>query len=311
MSQFSSLRRALTDTEPLAIDDMVLAEIASAEVAGEDVDTLYAAEMRQIEASVPLAETYAELMTMMETAVAHMSLAAVAVSPEDAYARLLQSQLHAPTELQPALRQAADQLARRCHTLPASAADLPDPLLNAATAPLPASWQAKLADAIRQNIAALALYLQGRADALWQQTLAVTADTTSGMMALQLTPALHTIPLLSGTEMGETRTLFNQRLGRPLPQNITVQVQRIDALRCRLTVQHTHPGQRQPAGQPVQIRYGDVPDTAVPILHESGPIYAIPSGNTVQETAVTDPTATATFTIPISALDSLTISLPK
>lgn len=283
------LRHILTKTDTPAIDDQLLAEIASAEAAGMDVDALYAVELSQIEASLPLAETYADLVQMMTTAVSQMTLAATAVSPQDVYVYLLQRQLaayaDATTNLKPHLYALAEGLAQQITTVPHTASDVPHDLIQTTTPELSTSLRQRLTVLVQENMAALALYLRGHAEALWQQLFTVVATPQQGEVLLQIRLAPTSIPVMSGAETGEQRVLFSQRVGHPLPQNVTIQVKRSSLLACTLLVQRIAPGLPNASGQAVRVDYG-----------------------TVRQTAVTDHTGTAYFhDIPISALPTLTI----
>ncbi len=105
------LQRLLMEESVEVMDDELLAEIASAAAAGEDVDVLYADEMRLIESSVPLAEAYGELAAMMETAVFTMSQAAQAVSPRDIYLGMLAERVTLSPEQRVAAGDVVDRLA--------------------------------------------------------------------------------------------------------------------------------------------------------------------------------------------------------
>lgn len=287
----ASLRRILTAKDAPPIDDTLLAEIASAEAAGEDVEALYALELQQIEASLPLAEAYAELVAMMETAVSQMAAAAAAVSPQDVYVHLLQRQLAAQMDagiiLEPHLRALAAELAQNMTGLPHTAVDIPEPLLHAAAGQLPAALRPPLIAVIRENVATLALYLRGHAAALWMRAFTVTPDQKQGAPFLQFGLAPASVPVMSGAETGQRRVLFNQRVGRPLAQNVTVEVEQTSALACTLRVQRVRPGLMDAANQVVQVTYG-----------------------AVLQTAVTDATGAAHINdIPISALPTLAITL--
>lgn len=81
MSEYrNQLRQALTKPLGSHLNEAVLAEIATAEVAGEDVETLFANELAHLEMCVHCAEGYAALVALMETAVSEMTLRAEEIS---------------------------------------------------------------------------------------------------------------------------------------------------------------------------------------------------------------------------------------
>ncbi|MEM7117611.1 MAG: hypothetical protein AAF614_34585 [Chloroflexota bacterium] len=87
------LRQALSEPLGPHLDDEVLAEMATAEAAGEDIEVLFAQELIHLEQCVQCAEAYAELVELMETAVSAMALPAV-VPPEVAQANALWQRAH-------------------------------------------------------------------------------------------------------------------------------------------------------------------------------------------------------------------------
>lgn len=80
----AALQQALTEPPGQHLDDEMLAEIASAEVAGENIDRAYDAQMQHIEACVKCAETYASLVEGMLVATAGMAEVANALTPREA-----------------------------------------------------------------------------------------------------------------------------------------------------------------------------------------------------------------------------------
>ena len=81
----TTLYQALTEPLGPHLDDETLAEIASAEAAGENVDRMYADQLHHIESCVICAEAYASLAEGMLAATADMAEAANALTPFDAY----------------------------------------------------------------------------------------------------------------------------------------------------------------------------------------------------------------------------------
>ncbi len=72
------LQQALKASTELHLDSEVLAEIASAEVAGEEVDQRYFTQLQHIEACVACAQAYADLVELMLAATADMAESAEA-----------------------------------------------------------------------------------------------------------------------------------------------------------------------------------------------------------------------------------------
>ncbi|MBU1662374.1 MAG: hypothetical protein KKD28_12985, partial [Chloroflexi bacterium] len=75
----SALHAVLTQTPTPHLDDDALAEIATIEAAGDDIDSLYPFEVRHIESCPQCAQAYGELVEMMLLTVGDMAAAAAAV----------------------------------------------------------------------------------------------------------------------------------------------------------------------------------------------------------------------------------------
>lgn len=251
------LRHLLIEKPVEIIDDELLAEIAGAAAAGEDVDALYANEMKWIESSVPLAEAYGELVEMMETAVFTMNQAAQSVSPRDVYLSLLAERV----TLSPEQRIVAGEVVDRLAVLLAE--EGVETAVRQAVAPVSETWRERLGEAIRQTGGALALYARGQADALWRKAYSVTAQERDNGFQLQIGFAPQTVPVLHGEEIGDSRLLFSQRVGNPFPYLITIRVERETELTCRLIMQADRADLFDVSGQVVQISYGGRVETAV------------------------------------------------
>ncbi len=124
------------------------------------------------------------------------------------------------------------------------------------------------------------MYTRGQAEALWQKVYSVTAQERDGGFQLRIGFAPQTVPVLHGEEIGDSRTIFNQRVGSPLPYLLTIRVERETELTCRLIMQVDRPDLFDVSGQVVRIRYGGrvktavtdddgVVETAVPIIELS------------------------------------------
>lgn len=80
----AALHQALSGADSPHLDDETLARIVEAELAGEAVETLFAAEMVHIESCERCATAYSELMVMLETAVEDLAHAAESVPRPEA-----------------------------------------------------------------------------------------------------------------------------------------------------------------------------------------------------------------------------------
>ena len=83
-----NLNDMLNQPTDVPIDDAMLAEVATAEVAGQDVEQLYPEVIRLIESSESLADTYAELVEMVTISLVEMAVAADNVAPEEVTAAI-------------------------------------------------------------------------------------------------------------------------------------------------------------------------------------------------------------------------------
>ncbi len=279
-----ALQEALTASLDPHLDDETLAELTTAEAAGEDLEQAYPKETAHLELCVPCAEAYAELLTLMAETFAGMTQAAAAVSSADVYQAVLLGQFE---ETSPELSAAAAQVAAaipRHITAVKDKAQIADALQNIS---LPAQWDAKIRQAVQRAPAALGLYLTGVADALWRQAFDVHTELTAqwGRIQPQLLPTAVR-PVLSGAESGPTKTLFDISV-RPL--TVDVQATRTAPLTCDLSVRVDRIGLKDVEGRVVQLAYDE---------H-------------ARETR-TDDTGTARFTnVPIAVLGEMTISIAR
>lgn len=273
------LSQALRQPPGTHLTDELLAEMATAEAAGEDIVQTYPAQVAHLESCVRCSQDYGALLEMLTGAISDMT--AAVWQPAAAFSQLLLTQLPPEPEWAKAVEQLVEQL-------PAYFADVPAGVAPNALAPLVShpSQADPLAQALNQNLAALASYLSGRANAVWQGVLKAKTELSGrwSTIQLQFTPPTA-IPTLGASQTGTAKSLFSQRAGQPIPFIVNGQVEKISPLACQLQVRIDRPGLVNLSGRSVQIRYGP---------HH-------------QQTA-TDPAGTAHFeNIPIAALPELVI----
>ncbi len=279
-----ALQEALTASLDPHLDDETLAELTTAEAAGEDLEQAYPKETAHLELCVPCAEAYAELLTLMLETFAGMAQAAV--SPADVYQAVLLGQFdEASPDLSAAAAQAAAAISRHI-TVVEDKAQITAALQNIS---LPAQWDAKIRQAVLRAPAALGLYLTGVADALWQQAFDVHTELTAqwGRIQPQLLPtAAH--PVLSGAEAGSTKTLFDISAGS---LTVDVQAARTAPLACDLSVR--------------------VDSVTLKVKDVEGRVVQLAYAERTRETR-TDDTGTARFAnVPIAVLGEMTILIAR
>ena len=89
------------------------------------------------------------------------------------------------------------------------------------------------------------------------------------------------MPTLGGREAGREWQLLSQRVGQPVPVNITAWAERISPLACKICVRIDRPGLPDAAGRAVQLHYAGQARSAhtdsAGIAHfEPVPIAAVP-----------------------------------
>jgi hypothetical protein len=227
--KIKALRQALGGPPGPHLDQELLAEVATAEVAGEPVETQYAAALAHLEHCLTCAEAYSELVTMALTAAEGMASAAMAVPAEAVYAALLQ-QAAADTPA-PIVAAVVAQLPLHFTAAPDSAADISEEWVQAAVSPHPtaATWVDRLLPAIRQQLPALRLYLEQAGAAAWEQIKDWQIEVNGRPLPLQL--ALPS-------------SLREEHLPYTTGQSITVELTRLSPLAGRLTVR-LYPGDTQ------------------------------------------------------------------
>lgn len=254
-----ALREALTAPLTEHLKDGQLAELATAEAAGEALETAYPQETAHLETCVACAEAYTELFMLMEQALEGMAASAETVSPQQGYAALLLRKLRQRVGDHSGLSDMAQTLAHllpRYFPHPPAETDFNAPLLQHLPA-LPDLSSETLLTTLRENRRALTFYLEGLANTLWGTPAHLTAETVQAWVNLKLTLTPQpVVPIL-----GETKTttpdwtLAGTRAGHPLPLNVTLRVQRLSPLACRVEVALDRPGLLDPSGRKVELHF--------------------------------------------------------
>jgi hypothetical protein len=242
--KITALRQALSGPPGPHLDQQRLAELATAEVAGQLVEQRYQAALAHLEHCLTCAEAYSELVTLALTATEQMASAAAAVPPEAVYAAYLQQAASdAPPQVIASL---VAQLPLRFTAAPTSSAGVSQEWVQAAV-PQP-TWANRLLQAIGHDLPALRLYLEQAAAAAWQQAADLRLDVNGRLLPLHLVSS----PLLR-----EERVTWYTA-----GESIQVEVARLSPLACRLTVRLRPAAAAPLAGRSVTIRTPQESQTA-------------------------------------------------
>ena len=254
----NSLQQTLKTQRSTHLDDETLAMMATSEMGGEAIELMFAHELAHLETCVLCAESYANLMVLMQEALGEMTAAANLISPAHVLAALLADRLSTPhdqTDSLQRIRQITDALPFTLTTLPTQSADVTIETITAAAPDASPTLITTLTQAMQDNLAALRLYLNRVADSLWGQMVNLQADVVGTWRTVQLTPTVRPqTALLHGEETGPTWQLFSQSVG-PVPLTITAWATRLSPLACELTVRADRPGLRRPADRTIRIEY--------------------------------------------------------
>lgn len=263
------LGHLLTDQSSSHLNNERLAEIVTAEVAGEDVAALYADDMQHIESCLFCAEAYSNLALMVQTAVIEMSTAAETITPQEVYTTLLLQDTASWSS--PQLLQIIQELISRFPLIfaqaPASPTEISQSTIQKLLDPviaIPADLVSAITEVVQRRLAALSLYLIGVAQHTWGQNLDIKVETSpfGHLIHFQPGPKL-VIPTLSGQEASHRWPLLSRRIGSPVPYHLEARAERVSDLACQLVVRIDRPGLRHTAGRQVEIRYSGVQETAV------------------------------------------------
>ncbi|MDX1686635.1 MAG: hypothetical protein R3248_01515 [Candidatus Promineifilaceae bacterium] len=292
-----ALRRALESPVGDHLDDDVLAALATAEAAGEDVETLYPEPVAHLETCVRCAQAYGDLVEMMLEAVDEMAATAQRTSPQAAYAALLARRLseEGAEGVQGLAEGAAAGLPALFAEPPAGPEEVTPLLVATALAASEGDGvevehdlenEAALAvvqrvtEAVRERFSALPLYLLGAAEAAWQRAPAVRME----MGGRREEAALRRGPAPALLREATAEYGAPEEAGR-LP--VTLRAVRLSTLACRVEVQVETMGEGPEAGITVRA--------------------CLPGG---EETATTDDRGVATFApVPIAALPHLLVKV--
>ncbi|MCB9134677.1 MAG: hypothetical protein H6636_04570 [Anaerolineales bacterium] len=254
-----ALRETLSAPSTEHLNDGQLAELATAEAAGESLESAYPQETAHLETCVACAEAYTELIMLMEQALEGMAAAPEPISPPQGYTTLLLQKLRQRLGDLPGLFDLAQTLTA---TLPSyfphapAETDFNAALLQQLPA-LPDLAPETLLTTLRETRRALAFYLEGLANTLWGTPARLASETVQAWVNLHLTLTPQPVmPIL-----GETKTtspdwiLAGTRAGHPLPLNITLRARRLSPLACRVEVSVDRPGLLDPSGRTVELHY--------------------------------------------------------
>ncbi len=280
-----ALHHALTTFAPQHLDDAQLAELATTEATGENLETRYPEETAHLETCAACATSYAELLELTLTAFEGMAALPAPVSPREGYtAHLLQklrTRFGNVTEWSDLAQTLADALPRHFPYTPTEA-DFTERFLGQLPTH-PALPLAHLSALLRDDLRALTLYLHGLAETLWGTPTRLATENLKSWVKLQLTLTPQpVVPILGETKITSSDwTLIKTRAGQPLPLNVTLHAQRLSPLACRVEVSLDRPGLTNPSGRGVELRYSAQTLTAQTdpdgrVRFEPIPIAALP-----------------------------------
>ena len=253
-----TLKQALEAQRSTHLDDETLAMMATTEMGGEAIELMFAHELAHLETCVLCAESYANLMVLMQEALGEMTAAANLISSAHVLAALLADRLNTPhnqpSDLQ-RIQQITDALSFTLTALPIQPDDVTIEAITAAAPDASPTFITTLTQAMQDNLAALRLYLNRMADSFWGQMVNLQADSAGTWRTIQLSPmARPQTALLHGAETGPTWQLFSQSVG-PVPLTITAWATRLSPLACELIIRADRPGLRHPADRTIRIEY--------------------------------------------------------
>ena len=273
----NALHEAITTPLSTHLDAETIAELATAEAAGEDIEVSYPDQVRHIEVCAQCADEYGELVEMMLAAVGE---AFAALSPQDVYVNTLLEDLGKQTVESPQLSVMVRKIVAH---LPARLTDLAVNTETIEDLTEETDFSAAILRSIERHLPALTVYLTGMAEAAWGRAIGIKKSFSETWGALQLRPLPEaTTPTLSGGETGKKWQIFRQHVGRPLPLNITAWAERESPLACSIFIQIDRPGLKEVDGRVVKLKYGDQTrteetDHAGIVRFESVPVTVVPN----------------------------------
>lgn len=293
----AALYRALKEPTGPHLDDEALAAIIDAELAGENVSLLFTNEIEHVETCEQCALAYSNLLVTMQEVMGDMALAAEAITPVEAYAAFLQTEIQKKTgqlSLLPELvNYLAGVLARQLTTVPVGRLPVKVPTGLIRQSPFAASLTAdavkNISATIVKNTAALSTFLTGQAAVIWNKPFLVTAELVDSKYRLTLNGSTAHIgePKIA-REVGNERLLTHLAIPDS-PLQLEARLFRERSLTCRLTIQLRGTKESALAGHKIQVHY-----------------------HPIEKSAETDTTGTAHFNdIPIAALPELKITVER
>jgi len=289
----SALYKALTSPLGDHLDDEVFAELANAEVTGEDIEARYPSQVKHIESCVQCAQAYSELVELMLLAVDGMDAAASAVQPVETYAALILRDLEKLIPQFPKLAEFVRSLTSKLPTLfinlPSSQTDIDfdrlttlvietDPSISDAT-----SLTTAIVQGIQQNLGALSIYLERVANSLWGRSIRVKQQITDDWqnLFLSLGPQYRQAILGELDVVEGEWPLMQLQSGHGLPFQVSAWAERISPVACKIYVQIDRPGLVDAAGRIIELSYdgqtlSSQSDESGTAVLEPVPIAAIP-----------------------------------
>jgi len=289
----SALHDALTGPLGDHLDDEILAELATAETAGEQIEARYPSQVKHIEHCTQCAQAYSELVELMLFAVDGMATAASAVQPVETFAAFLLGDMEAQIPSFPKSAEFVHSLASKLPTLfvklPSSQADIDfDRLTTLVTETDPSisdttSLAIAITQSIQQNLSALSIYLEGVANSLWGRSIRVRQQIADDWQSLFLSlgPQYREATLGRFDVVDSEWPLMQLQSGHGLPFQISAWAERISQVACKVYIRIDRPGLVDAAGRIVELSYDE--QTLTSQSDESGtavfkpvPIAAVP-----------------------------------
>jgi hypothetical protein len=265
--------------------------MAAAETAGEAIERYYANELYHLERCVACAQAYSQLMALTAAVMQDMSETAAALSPAEAFAAILfedvQKQAGPLPGLQEAVYWVVAGLPAMFTSLPTSAGDIRTPEIEALVKTAPQAAQMPslvptLAGSLRAHVAALRDFLERTADQVWGRVVQNVSGSEYGWRFLRLTLAPEAaIATLAAHQTGADWHLADLYTDDPVPVRVSVLAERVDPLKCRITLFVDRPGLRVREGRPARLDFagqtleGRIDSTGA-VRFEPIPVGAIP-----------------------------------
>ena len=155
-----ALRQTLRTQTSTHLDDETLAILATAEIGGEAIELIFAGELAHLETCVTCAESYDNLMLLMQEAIGEMTAAANLITPTQVFAALLADRLNTPhnqpSDLQ-RIRQITDALPFTLTALPTQPDDVTISAITAAAPDASPAFITTLTQPTQHNLVSLSI----------------------------------------------------------------------------------------------------------------------------------------------------------